>query len=62
MYAICQRTQSRLDEVGDQFGVEKRYFDYEALLRDPEVDAVHINSPFTFTPRRVLPHLTPANM
>jgi predicted dehydrogenase len=45
MYAICQRTQSRLDEVGDQFGVEKRYFDYEALLRDPEVDAVHINSP-----------------
>ena len=45
MYAICQRTQSRLDEVGEQFGVEKRYSDYESLLRDPEVDAVHINSP-----------------
>ena len=45
MYAICQRTQSRLDEVGEQFGVDTRYSDYESLLRDPEVDAVHINSP-----------------
>lgn len=45
MYAICQRTQARLEEVGEQFGVEKRYTNYEDLLRDPEVDAVHINSP-----------------
>jgi predicted dehydrogenase len=45
MYAICQRTPAKLDEVGDQFGVAKRYTDFEALLRDPEVDAVHINSP-----------------
>ena len=45
MYAICQRTQARLNEVGDQFGVEKRYSDFEALLCDPEVDAIHINSP-----------------
>jgi len=45
MYAICQRTRSKLDEVGDQFGVEKRYTDYEELLSDTDVDAVHINSP-----------------
>jgi predicted dehydrogenase len=45
MYAICQRTQARLDEIGDQFKVDKRYSDFDALLRDPEVDAVHINSP-----------------
>ena len=45
MYAICQRTQSRLDEIGEQFGVHQRYSDFEALLGDPEVDAVHINSP-----------------
>lgn len=45
MYAICQRTRSRLDEVGDAFGVEKRYTDFEALIADPNVDAVHINSP-----------------
>jgi len=45
MYAICQRTQSKLDEVGDEFGIEKRYTDYDELLKDPDVDAVHINTP-----------------
>lgn len=45
MAAICQRTQSQLDAIGDAFGIRKRYADYEALLRDPDVDAVHINSP-----------------
>jgi len=45
MYAICQRTQARLDEVGDQFGVERRYSSFEELIRDPDLDAVHINSP-----------------
>lgn len=45
MYAICQRTESKLNEVGDYFGVEKRYTSYEDLLKDSEVDAVHINSP-----------------
>ncbi|WP_050027068.1 Gfo/Idh/MocA family oxidoreductase [Verrucomicrobium sp. BvORR034] len=43
--AICQRNPEKLKEVGDHFGVEKRYTDYAELLRDPEVDAVHINSP-----------------
>ncbi len=45
MYAICQRTKARLDAVGDAFGVEKRYTNYKDLLKDPAVDAVHINSP-----------------
>ena len=45
MYAICQRTQSKLDEVGDKYGIEKRYVSYDDLLADPEVHAVHINSP-----------------
>ncbi len=45
MYAICQRTKSRLDQVGDAFGVEVRYTDFNELLKDPNVDAVHINSP-----------------
>ena len=44
MAAICQRTQSTLDEIGDKYGVEKRYNDYGALLADPEIDAVHINT------------------
>src|SRR5438309_5507464 len=45
MYAICQRTRKKLDAIGDAFGVEKRYTDYKQLLKDPNVDAVHINSP-----------------
>ncbi len=45
MYAVCQRTKERLDEVGNQFGVKKRYTNFEELIHDPNVDAVHINSP-----------------
>lgn len=45
MYAICQRSQDKLDAVGNAFGVEKRYTSFEDLIRDPSVDAVHINSP-----------------
>lgn len=45
LYAICQRSQDKLDEIGDQFGIEKRYTSYEDLLNDPLVDAVHINTP-----------------
>lgn len=45
MYAICQRNKSKLDEIGDAFGIEKRYTDYAELLKDPEIDAVHINTP-----------------
>lgn len=43
--AICQRTQAKLDEVGDQYGIDKRYTDFADLLADPDIDAVHINTP-----------------
>ena len=45
MYAICQRTKSRLDQVGDAFGVAARYTRLEDVLKDPKVDFVHINTP-----------------
>src|SRR5262245_7231802 len=45
LYAISQRTRKKLDAIGDAFGVEKRYSDYKQLLKDPKIDAVHINSP-----------------
>lgn len=45
MYAICQRTRQKLDEVGDEFGVAKRFTSFEELIQDPQVDVVHINSP-----------------
>ena len=45
MYAICQRDEKKLNEVGDAFGIEKRYTSFDELLLDPQVDAVHINTP-----------------
>src|ERR1700756_2731042 len=45
MYAICRRSEKGLNECGDKFGVKVRYTDYNKLLADPNVDAVHINSP-----------------
>ena len=45
MYAICQRNEENMNKVGDAFKIEKRYTNYEDLLADPDVDAVHINSP-----------------
>ncbi len=45
MYAICRRNKAELNNIGDVFGVEKRYSNYKDVLEDPEVDFVHINSP-----------------
>ena len=45
LYAICQRRPEKLNAVGDAFGVERRTTDFKALLGDPDVDAVHINTP-----------------
>jgi predicted dehydrogenase len=45
MYALCQRTRTKLDEVGELYRVEKRYEDFDQLIQDPAVDVVHINSP-----------------
>jgi predicted dehydrogenase len=45
MYAICQRNEQSLNEIGDKFGIEVRYTDYDELLKDPNVHAVHINTP-----------------
>jgi predicted dehydrogenase len=45
VYAVCQRNETKVNEIGDRFGVEKRYTAYGDVLSDPAVDFVHINSP-----------------
>ncbi len=45
MYAICQRNKEKAEEIGKAFGIEKVYTDYDELLKDPDIDAVHINTP-----------------
>ncbi|GAB5515128.1 Gfo/Idh/MocA family protein [Rhodopirellula baltica] len=43
--AICRRNETELNKSGDQFGIDRRYTDFDAVLADPEVECVHINSP-----------------
>ena len=45
MYAICQRDKKRLNAIGDAFKIGKRYTKYEDVLKDNDVDVVHINTP-----------------
>jgi predicted dehydrogenase len=34
-----------LKQIGETFGIKKQYTNYDELLEDPEIDAVHINTP-----------------
>lgn len=45
VYAICQRNAEKMNKVGDALGIDKRFTSYADLLKDPQVDFVHINSP-----------------
>lgn len=45
LVAICQRSESNINEIGDRYDIAKHYLNYEELLKDPEIDAVHINTP-----------------
>ena len=44
-YAIASRSAEKLKEAKEAFGFEKTYEGYEALLSDPNVDAVYIPLP-----------------
>ena len=43
--AIMSTKQENVDAVGDQFGISRRYTTVEALLAQPDIDAVYIASP-----------------
>ena len=43
--ALCTRTESRLEEVAERFGVRKTYTDYREMLEDPELEAVSVLQP-----------------
>src|ERR1700677_4225581 len=45
MYALCRRNKAELDKCGRRVGVAVGHTSYSELLKDPDVDAVHINSP-----------------
>jgi predicted dehydrogenase len=45
LVAVCQRTEATLNEVADHFGVPARFASYDEMLQEPDIDAVHINTP-----------------
>jgi len=45
MVAVCQRNEQKMNAIGDAFGIKARYADYAKLLKDRNVDLVHINTP-----------------
>ncbi len=45
LVAISQRNEVKLHTLADAFNIKKRFTSYDELLEDPEIDAVHINTP-----------------
>ena len=43
--AVCNRSGTRLNEVGDKYGIEARYTDYSEMLNDAPIDAVCVATP-----------------
>jgi predicted dehydrogenase len=43
--AVCRRNETEMNKLADEFGIAKRYVDFDQVLADPNVDCVHINSP-----------------
>ena len=43
--AVGSRSQASADAFGDEFGVPHRHASYQALVRDPDVDAVYVSTP-----------------
>ena len=44
-YAVASRTMERAEDFAREFGFEKVYPSYEALLQDPDVELVYIATP-----------------
>jgi predicted dehydrogenase len=45
MAAVCRRNKAELDACARHFSIPYAYTDYDELLQNPDIDAVHINSP-----------------
>jgi predicted dehydrogenase len=45
LVAVASREQARAEEYAREWGIERAYGSYEALLEDPDVEAVYISLP-----------------
>lgn len=44
LFAVCTRTESRLEEVAERFGVEHAYTDYNEMLQNEDLQSVSITT------------------
>src|ERR687883_923022 len=47
LIAVASREQARADAYARKWGIERAYGSYEALLEDPDVEAVYVSLPNT---------------
>ncbi|GAB5562442.1 MAG: Gfo/Idh/MocA family oxidoreductase [Synoicihabitans sp.] len=45
LVAVCQRNGKKMRALQEAFDIPRGYTDYDEMLQDPEIDAVHINTP-----------------
>jgi predicted dehydrogenase/aryl-alcohol dehydrogenase-like predicted oxidoreductase len=45
LHAVASRSQEKAEKFGNDYSAPRRYGSYDALLADPEVDAVYIATP-----------------
>ncbi len=45
LVAVCQRNAKKLRALQTAFDITRGYTDYDEMLRDPAIDAVHLNTP-----------------
>jgi predicted dehydrogenase len=43
--AVCKRNRDELNAVADEFNIPYRYTNYEDMLKNPEIDAIHVVTP-----------------
>ena len=43
--AVCQRDEAKMKKVADAFKVARRFTRYEDMLRDKDIDAIHVVTP-----------------
>jgi len=48
LYAVASRNQEKADAFASKFNTPKAYESYEALAKDPNIDAVYIATPHAF--------------
>lgn len=58
LYATASRDQLKSQSFAQEFGFEKAYGSYEAMLKDEKVDIVYIATPHTFHAKHALLSLT----